>query len=69
MDAHISRLRKPERRGLIEMLERSKGPAIQQVCFQVRKRPLNFALGKKRVMQTVVTVACKFSPSRILSIR
>src|ERR1044071_9590963 len=44
MDAHIGVLREPARCGLIEMVERREGPAIQQVCFEVGKWPLNLAL-------------------------
>jgi hypothetical protein len=68
VEANIGGLSQPLGRDLIQVLERSKGPTVEQVLGNIRKRPFNFALGEKRALQTVTRVDYKFSLLRIRSI-
>ena len=69
MEANIGGLSQPLGRDLIQVLERSEGPTVEQVLGNIRKRPFNFAFIEKRALQTVPMVERKFLPSRTLFIR
>ena len=52
----VGDFRKPECRGLVEVLQRSEGAAVEQVGFDVGKGPFHFTFIEKRALQTVAMV-------------
>jgi hypothetical protein len=54
VDAQVRGVGQPVGCDLVQMLERSERPAIEQVLLGVPKWPLDLTFGEKRVLQTVV---------------
>jgi len=65
---HVGDFGKPERGGLVKVLQRSERAAVEQIGFEVGKGPFYFAFIEKRALQTVAMVERKFLPSRTLFI-